>query len=81
MVYGVSVHKGIIIVLSLFKSHWLAVFYCLVFCIGHRRTGRGGDGGGGFLQPPKILGNLDFLGGKRNYLGKANYLRCFQAVF
>ena len=31
---GVMVHKGITIVLSLFKSHWLAVVYCLVFCIG-----------------------------------------------
>ena len=40
--------------------------------------GRGGGGGG--CSPPKILGNLDFLGSKRN-LGKANYLRCFQAVF
>ena len=44
----------------------------------HRRTGRGA--GGGAAAPPKILGNLDFLGSKRN-LGKANYLRCFQAVF
>ena len=31
---GVTVHKGITIVLSLFRSHWLAVGYCLVFCIG-----------------------------------------------
>ena len=31
---GVPVHKGITIVLSLFRSHWLAVVYCLVFCIG-----------------------------------------------
>ena len=28
------VHKGITIVISLFMSHWLAVVYCLVFCIG-----------------------------------------------
>ena len=27
---GVQVHKGITIVLSLFRSHWLAVVYCLV---------------------------------------------------
>ena len=27
---GVSVHKGITIVHSLFMSHWLAVVYCLV---------------------------------------------------
>ena len=31
---GVLVHKGITIVLSLFRSHWLAIVYCLVFCIG-----------------------------------------------
>ena len=31
---GVPVHKGITIVVSLFRSHWLAVVYCLVFCIG-----------------------------------------------
>ena len=31
---GVPVHKGITIVLSLFRSHWLAVLYCLVYCIG-----------------------------------------------
>ena len=31
---GVPVHKGITIVVSLFMSHWLAVVYCLVFCIG-----------------------------------------------
>ena len=29
---GVRVHKGITIVLSLFRSHWLAVVYCLVLC-------------------------------------------------
>ena len=28
------VHKGITIVLSLFRSHWKAVVYCLVLCIG-----------------------------------------------
>ena len=34
--HGVPVQKGINIVLSLFKSHWLPVFfYCLVFCIGY----------------------------------------------
>ena len=27
---GERVHKGITIVLSLFRSHWLAVVYCLV---------------------------------------------------
>ena len=31
---GVRIHKKITIVLSLFRSHWLAVVYCLVFCIG-----------------------------------------------
>ena len=31
---GVPVHKGITIVLSLFRSHWLAVVYCLVLCSG-----------------------------------------------
>ena len=31
---GVPVNKGITIVLSLFRSHSLAVVYCLVFCIG-----------------------------------------------
>ena len=31
---GVRVHKGIIIVLSLFRSHWLAVVYCLLLCSG-----------------------------------------------
>ena len=31
---GVPVHKGITIVLSLFRSHWLAVVYCLVLCRG-----------------------------------------------
>ena len=32
---GVPVNKGITIVLSLLRSHWLAVVvYCLVFCIG-----------------------------------------------
>ena len=31
---GVRVHKGITIVLSLFRSHWLAFVYCLVFCSG-----------------------------------------------
>ena len=31
---GVRVHKGVTIVLSLFKSHWLAVVYCLVLCSG-----------------------------------------------
>ena len=31
---GVLVHKGITIVLSLFRSHWLAVVYCLVLCRG-----------------------------------------------
>ena len=29
---GVRVHKGITNVLSLFRSHWLAVVYCLVLC-------------------------------------------------
>ena len=31
---GVRVHKGITVVLSLFRSHWLAVVYCLVLCVG-----------------------------------------------
>ena len=33
---GVRVHKGIAIVLSLFRNHWLAVcvVYCLVLCSG-----------------------------------------------
>ena len=31
---GVRVHKGITIALSLFRSHWLAVVYCSVLCIG-----------------------------------------------
>ena len=31
---GVPVYKGITIVLSFFRSHWLTVVYCLVFCIG-----------------------------------------------
>ena len=31
---GVRVHKGITIVLSLFRSHWLAVVYCLILCSG-----------------------------------------------
>ena len=31
---GVPVNKGITIVISLFRSHWLAVVYCLVLCIG-----------------------------------------------
>ena len=31
---GVQVHKEITIVLSLFRSHWLAVVYCLVLCGG-----------------------------------------------
>ena len=31
---GVPVNKGITIVPSFFRSHWLAVVYCLVFCIG-----------------------------------------------
>ena len=31
---GVPAHKGITIVLSLFRSPWLAVVYCLVYCIG-----------------------------------------------
>ena len=30
----VPVHKGITVVFSLFRSLWLAVMYCLVFCIG-----------------------------------------------
>ena len=30
---GVPGHKGITIVVSLFRSHWLAVVYCLVFFI------------------------------------------------
>ena len=29
---GVRVHKGISIVLSLFRSHWVAVVHCLVLC-------------------------------------------------
>ena len=29
---GVRVHKGITIVLSLFRIHWLAAVYCLVLC-------------------------------------------------
>ena len=31
---SVPVHKGIIIVFSLFRSHWLAVVHCLVLCSG-----------------------------------------------
>ena len=31
---GVPLHKGINIVLSLFRSHWLAVVCCLVLCSG-----------------------------------------------
>ena len=31
---GVPVHNGITIVLSLFRSHWLVIVYCLVYCIG-----------------------------------------------
>ena len=31
---SVLVHKGITIVLSLFRNHWLAVVYCLVLCSG-----------------------------------------------
>lgn len=31
---AVPVRKGITIVFSLFRSHWLAVMYFLVFCIG-----------------------------------------------
>ena len=38
----------------------------------HRRMGRGSGKGGGGLQPPQHLGNLDFLGSKRN-LGKADF--------
>ena len=30
----VPVHKGITIVLSLFRSHWIAVVYCFVLCRG-----------------------------------------------
>ena len=36
----------------------------------HRRTGRVGEGG---LQPPRILGNSDFLGKSRENLGKASF--------
>ena len=31
---GVRIHKGITIVVSLFRSNWLAVVYCLVLCSG-----------------------------------------------
>ena len=31
---GVGVHNGVTTVLSLFRSHWLAVVYCLVLCSG-----------------------------------------------
>lgn len=31
---GVPVYKGITIVISLFRSHWLAIVYCLVLCSG-----------------------------------------------
>ena len=31
---SVRIHKGITIALSLFRSHWLAVVYCLVLCSG-----------------------------------------------
>ena len=31
---GVRVHEGITIVFSLFRSHWLAVVYCLVLFSG-----------------------------------------------
>ena len=31
---GVPVHKGITIVRSFFRSHWLAVVYCVVYCMG-----------------------------------------------
>ena len=31
---GVPLHKGITIVISLFRSHWLAVVYRSVLCIG-----------------------------------------------
>ena len=30
----VPVHKGIVIVFSLFRIPWLCMAYCLVFCIG-----------------------------------------------
>ena len=38
-------------------------------CLGVRA---GGGRGGGAAAPPKILGNSDFLGSKRN-LGKASF--------
>ena len=31
---GVPVHRGITIAVSLFRGYWLAVVYCLVYCIG-----------------------------------------------
>ena len=49
--------------------------FLFLICILHRRIGQGGGGARG-LQPPQNLGNLDFLGSKRN-LGKANFKRTF----
>ena len=46
----------------------------------HRRTGRGGEGGG---SPPQILGNPDFLGSTRKF-GQSQFLKtsaCFYYYF
>ena len=37
----VPVHKGVAIVFSLFRIHWLCVVDCLVFCIGSYKSVHG----------------------------------------
>ena len=56
---GVPAHKRITIVLSLFRSHWLAVVCCVVFCIGfcesvnEDRTESGNLEGGDLIGLPE----------------------------
>ena len=54
------------------------------YCHSHRRTGRGGGGGGLWGEEgcsyPQILGNSDFLGSKRKF-GQSQFLKTFPCYY
>ena len=74
---GVPVHKGITIVLFLFRSHWLAVVYCLVLCSGSCEPIHEDRTRHSFIQL-ELAGNLKTSFDFRNIKGARS---CYKMLF